>query len=126
MKSKTLSLIQHHIRLIREQGEEMQQGDMPMDDGSQQQVAPEQPPVEPAAEMPFTAASENMYVKFMIDMGTKWMSDTKNTEEATQLNEMSDQFATGNNINAKQVFQQFLKIIKPHMGEGISELLDQI
>jgi len=126
MKSKTLSLIQHHIRLIREQGEEMQQGDMPMDDGSQQQVAPEQPPAAPAPEMPFTAASENMYVKFMIDMGTKWMSDTKNTEEATQLNDLSEQFASGNNINAKQVFQQFLKIINPHMGEGISELLDQI
>jgi hypothetical protein len=126
MKSKTLSLIQHHIRLIREQGEEMQQGDMPMDDGSQQQAAPEQPPAAPAAEMPFTAASENMYVKFMIDMGTKWMSDTKNTEDAALLNALSEQFASGNNINAKQVFEEFLGVIKPHMGEGISELLDQI
>lgn len=126
MKSKTLSLIQHHIRLIREQGEEMQQGDMPMDDGSQQQVAPEQPPVEPSAEMPFTAASENMYVKFMIDMGTKWMSDTKNTEDAALLNALSDQFSTGNKVNAKEMFEEFLTIIKPYMGEGISELLDQI
>jgi len=121
MKSKTLSLIQHHIRLIREQGEEMQQGDMPMDDGSQQQ-----PPVEPATEMPFTAASENMYVKFMIDMGTKWMSDTKNTEDAALLNALSDQFSAGSKVNAKQMFEEFLTIIKPYMGEGISELLDQI
>jgi len=126
MKSKTLSLIQHHIKLIREQGEEMQQGDMAMDAGPEQQAAPEQPPVESAPEMPFTAASENMYVKLIIDMATKWMSDTKNVEEAAQLNALSDQFSAGNKVNAKQVFQQFLKIINPHMGEGISELLDQI
>jgi hypothetical protein len=127
MRSKTLSLINRHIRLIKEQGE----GEVPMEDPSQQMPPPEgqappAPAPEPATEMPFTAASENMYVKFMVDMGTKWMSDTKNTEEATQLNDLSEQFASGNNINAKQVFQQFLKIINPHMGEGISELLDQI
>jgi len=62
----------------------------------------------------------------MIDMGTKWMSDTKNTEDAALLNALSEQFASGNNINAKQVFEEFLGVIKPHMGEGISELLDQI
>ena len=97
-----------------------------MDDGSQQQVAPEQPPAAPATEMPFTAASENMYVKFMIDMGTKWMSDTKNTEDAALLNALSDQFSAGSKVNAKQMFEEFLTIIKPYMGEGISELLDQI
>jgi hypothetical protein len=122
MRSKTLSLINHHIKLIKEQDA----GDIPMDDAAQQMAPEEQAAPAPATEMPFTAASENMYVKLIIDMATKWMSDTKNVEEASQLNALSDQFATGNKVNAKQVFQQFLKIVNPHMGEGISELLDQI
>lgn len=68
MKSKTLQLIRHHRKLLKEQGEEQQDPNAQMDP-SAQAVPQEEPPMEPEPEeeMPLTSQAEEQYIKDLID-----------------------------------------------------------
>ncbi len=67
MKSKTLSIINKTLSILKEQGEEMQMDPVMGDPSGGEPEPSPQPETPPAEEMPLTSQAEEKYIKDLID-----------------------------------------------------------
>ena len=130
MKSKTLTLMQKYHKLLREQGEEGMDPNAAMDPAA----APEAPPM-PAGEPPapetmqMTQQGENEYVKSILELSKLYLDAVGNLEDKDQIDQIANAFddaLKSGQVNGREFYKQYQKIMNPHMPDEMRTLLGNI
>lgn len=127
MKSKTLTLMRKYHRLLREQGEEGMPPDMAGAPPEAPLAPPEAPPAPEALRM--TQQGENEYVKSILELSKLYLDAVGNMEDKDQIDQISNAFddaLKSGQVNGREFFKQYQKIMNPHIPDEMRTLLGNI
>ena len=123
MKSKTLTLMRKYHRLLREQGEEGMDPSAVMDPAA----VPEAPPAPEIMQM--TQQGENEYVKSILELSKLYLDAVGNLEDKDQIDQVANAFddaLKSGQVNGREFYKQYQKIMNPHMPDEMRTLLGNI
>lgn len=131
MKSKTLTLMRKYHRMLSEQAEEglspeggLDQAAMSPDAST---VSPEAAPAPEAIRM--TQQGENEYIKSILELSKLYLDAVGNLEDKDQIDQIATAFddaLKAGQVNGREFYKQYQKIMNPHMPDEMRTLLGNI
>jgi hypothetical protein len=127
MKSKTLSLISSYYKILKEQDE---QG--AVDPMAAPPPPEEAPPAEPPAapeSLKMTQQGENEYIKSILELSKLYLDAVGNLEDKDQIDQIANAFddaLKSGQVNGREFYKQYQKIMNPHMPDEMRTLLGNI
>jgi hypothetical protein len=128
MKSKTLSLMRKYHKMLLEQDA---QDPAAMDPAAAPEgaVEPPMPPPEPPPEpeqLKMTQQGENEYIKSIFELSKLYLDAVGNTDDKEQIDQISSAFDNdmqSGQVNGREYYKQYQKIMSTHMPDELRSLL---
>lgn len=124
MKSKTLSLMRKYHKMLLEQDE---QDPAAMDPAAAPESAVEAPMAPPEPEqLKMTQQGENEYIKSIFELSKLYLDAVGNTDDKDQIEQISSAFDNdmqSGQVNGREYYKQYQKIMSPHMPDELRSLL---
>jgi hypothetical protein len=124
MKSKTLSLMRKYHKMLLEQDE---QDPTAMDPSAAPESAVEAPMAPPEPEqLKMTQQGENEYIKSIFELSKLYLDAVGNTDDKDQIDQISSSFDNdmqSGQVNGREYYKQYQKIMSPHMPDELRSLL---
>jgi hypothetical protein len=124
MKSKTLSLMRKYHKMLLEQDE---QDPAAMDPAAAPEGAVEAPMAPPEPEqLKMTQQGENEYIKSIFELSKLYLDAVGNTDDKEQIDQISSSFDNdmqSGQVNGREYYKQYQKIMSTHMPDELRSLL---
>ncbi len=124
MKSKTLTLMRKYHRMLSEQAEEGLSPEGGVDPAA---MPPEAAPAPEAIRM--TQQGENEYIKTILELSKLYLDAVGNLEDKDQIDQIATAFddaLKAGQVNGREFYKQYQKIMNPHMPDEMRTLLGNI
>jgi hypothetical protein len=124
MKSKTLSLMRKYHKMLLEQDEQ----DLAAVDPSAAPESAVEAPTTPSTpeQMEMTQQGENEYIKSIFELSKLYLDAVGNTDDKEQIDQISSSFDNdmqSGQVNGREYYKQYQKIMSPHMPDELRSLL---
>lgn len=131
MKSKTLTLMRKYHRMLSEQAEEGLPPEGNVDPAAMSPEAAITPPeAAPAPEaIRMTQQGENEYIKSILELSKLYLDAVGNLEDKDQIDQIATAFddaLKAGQVNGREFYKQYQKIMNPHMPDEMRTLLGNI
>jgi hypothetical protein len=124
MKSKTLSLMRKYHKMLLEQDA---QDPAAMDPAAAPEGAVEAPMAPPEPEqLKMTQQGENEYIKSIFELSKLYLDAVGNTDDKEQIDQISSSFDNdmqSGQVNGREYYKQYQKIMSTHMPDELRSLL---
>lgn len=119
-----------YYKVLREQGEEGMDPSAGMDPAAAPEAPPMPPEASPAPEpMRMTQQGENEYIKTILEISKLYLDAVGNTEDKDQIDQISSAFddsLKSGQVNGREFYKQYQKVMSTHMPDEMRTLLGNI